>query len=116
MPITKQTAMDIALAYRELETAEALLSEITEALRRHETPDIRDVFGRHQEGLQLGVPAGQNSHRLFNVPWKMAKPIIEAHIAQQRALIATLTEKARIEMDDGKIVGLVQRDAAAGQA
>lgn len=97
--ISKTTAMDIALAYREVETAEKLLEEIIEARSRHETPDIRDAFGRLQGGLQLGIPYGKDSLRLFNVPWEMCRPIIEAHIARQRSLLSTLTEKARIEME-----------------
>lgn len=96
--ISQKTAMDIALAYREVDTAEKLLAEITETMSSRCGVDIRDAFGRHQDGLQLGVPSGQNGHRLFNVPWKMAKPIIETHIAQQRALIAVLCERAAIEM------------------
>lgn len=97
--ISKDTAMDIALAYREVETAEKLLEEILEARSRHEAPDIRDAFGRIQGGLQLGVPSGSGSLRLFNVPWEMCRPIIEAHIARQKSILATLTEKARIEME-----------------
>lgn len=96
--VDKTTAMDIALAYREVETAEKLLAEINNALSRRETPDIRDAFGRPQVGLQLGVPSGQGGHSLYNVPWTLARPIIEAHIAQQQALISTLSEKALIEM------------------
>lgn len=96
--ISQKTAMDIAYAYREVETAEKLLKEIGEEADRHRGIDIRDAFGRRQDGLQLGVPSGSNGHRLFNVPWTMARPIIEAHIAQQRALIDALSEKAAIEM------------------
>ncbi len=96
--ISKQTAMDIALAYREVEAAEGLLKDVREALDRTARSDIRDAFGRVQHGLQLGVPSGDNGHRLFNVPFTLAAPVIEAHIAAQRALIATLTEKAKIEI------------------
>ena len=97
--ITKDTAMSIALAYREVETAEALLKQIEETRKnRRDDPDIRDPFGRQQDGLQLGVQTGDNGQRLFNVPWSMARPILETHIAQQRAIIATLSEKARIEI------------------
>ncbi len=96
--ISKDTAMDIALAYREVETAEKLLAEITEAMSHRQEPDIRDAFGRHQGGLQLGVPSGNNGHRLFNVPWEICKPVIETHIASHRARIAVLTEKARVEI------------------
>lgn len=95
--ISKQTAQEIAFAYREVETAESLLSEIDEAIRRHEPPDIRDAFGRRQDGLQLGVPSGSNGHRLFNVPWSLARPIITTHIAQQKAIIVTLSERAKVE-------------------
>jgi hypothetical protein len=93
--ISKETATEIAYAYREVDTAEKLLQEITKALADHNVPDIRDAFGRRPDGLQLGVPSGENSQRLFNMPWSLAKPIIEVHIAQQRAKIVALTEKAK---------------------
>lgn len=96
--IKSDTARAIALAYREIETAEKLLAEIIEALSRHVAPDIRDAFGRQAGGLQLGVPSGDTSHRLFNVPWNLARPVIEAHIAQQKAVVSALSEKARIEL------------------
>jgi hypothetical protein len=60
--------------------------------------DIRDVFGRTQHGLQLGVPSGDNCHRLFTSPGLSSANHRSAH-RQQRALIATLTEKARIEIE-----------------
>jgi hypothetical protein len=91
--ITKETATDIALAYREIETAE------TKALSQREMPDIRDAFGRPQGGLQLGVPSGIGSHRLFNVQWSLAKPILQAHIADHQAKIVALNEKAKSEAE-----------------
>jgi hypothetical protein len=96
--ISKETAIDIAMAYREIESSEKLLAEIVDTLDRRSVPDIRDAFGRRQDGLQLGVPTGSSGHRLFNVPWNLAKPIIEAHVAAQRSIIAALTEKARAEI------------------
>ncbi len=97
--ISKQTATDIAYAYREIDVAEKLLEQIAETIGRHDipVPDIRDDFGRLQGGLQLGVPSG-SGHRLFNVPWSLAKPVIEAHVAHHKAKIAALTEKAREEL------------------
>jgi len=98
--IKQQTAMDIALAYREIEAAEGLRSDVEAAMARHamDQVDIRDAFGRRQDGLQLGVPSGQNGHRLFNVPWKLALPIIDAHLAQCRATVALLSEAALAEL------------------
>lgn len=95
--ITKQTAMDIALAYREIETGEGLLKDVSQALARRETPDIRDAFGRQHGGLQLGVPNGDSSHRMYNVPWPLAKIVIEAHLAAQHQIVAALNAKALIE-------------------
>ena len=96
--ISKETAVDIALAYQEIERSEKLLSEIQDAVQRREMPELRDAFGRRQDGLQLGVPSGDCSQRLFNVPWTMCKPVIEAHIMEQKALLIALNEKAAIEL------------------
>lgn len=97
MPITKQTATDIALAYREIESGEALLAQIEEVIKSRGDKDIRDAFGRRCDGLELGIPTDTGSRRIFNVPWKFARPIIAAHVEQQRQLIVALTEQAAIE-------------------
>lgn len=97
MAITKKTATDIALAYREIEAGEELLAKVDEALKSRGDVDIRDAFGRRVGGLELGVPSGDRTTRMFNVPWPFARPIIAAHIEQQRQLIAALTEQAVIE-------------------
>lgn len=99
--ISKETATDIALAYREIGAAEKLLNDVREAVDRFSGSDIRGVFGRRVQGLQLGVPSGDNAHRCFNLPYSVAAPIIEAHIAQQRAIIVALTEKALGEAASG---------------
>jgi hypothetical protein len=92
--ISKATATQIALAYREIEASEKLIEDVAKAMDQFGTTDLRDVFGRRVNGLQLGVPSGNNGHRLFDLPFSVAQPVIEAHIAQQRAVIAALTEKA----------------------
>ena len=94
MLISKDTAQRIAFAYREIEVSEKLLAEISEEIERSSGIDIRDAFGRPLKSLQLGVPSSHNSHRLFNVPWKIARPIIELHIAEQKALIEVLSVQA----------------------
>lgn len=96
--ISKETATDIALAYRELEAAEKLLQDVREATDNLRHKDIRDAFGRVQHGLQLGVPSGDNSTRLYNVPYPLAIPVIETHIAHHKAKLSALSEKARQEL------------------
>lgn len=98
--LSKQTAMDIALIYREIENGEALLAEVetTIAKSRFDQADIRDAFGRRCDGLELGVPTDRTSRRLFNVPWSLALPVIKAHLAQKRAELDALSEAARAEL------------------
>ena len=96
--ISKETATRIALAYREIETAEKLIEQVAKAMDRFDETDIRDVFGRRVQGLQLGVPNGEMSTRCFELPYTVAKPVIEAHIAQQRAIIVALSEAAAGEI------------------
>lgn len=95
--ITKQTAIDIAMAYREIEAAKELLAKIGDQLSRFEAPDIRDAFGRQSGGLQLGVPSGPSAHTCYNVPWPLAKVVLEAHIAAQEQVLAAMNAKASIE-------------------
>ncbi len=101
--ITKETAIDIALAYREIEAAEKLLTDVRAAIDRFSGTDLRDVFGRRVDGLSLGVPSGENSRHCFTLPHSVALPILEAHIAHSRAKIVALTEKARGEMAGGAL-------------
>ena len=94
-PISMKTAHALAIAHREIEVAEKLLEEVKVAAdRMGRGSDIRDAFGRTQHGLQLGVPSGDNGHRLFNLPFSICGPVIEAHIAQQRVVVAARTQTA----------------------
>jgi hypothetical protein len=97
--ISIETATDIAFAYREIATAEKLLQDVKQVRESRGAVDIRDAFGRRQNGLQLGVPSGENSRTLFNVPWAIAIPVIETHIAAQKGKLAILNEKAMIEAE-----------------
>lgn len=96
--ISKDTATDIALAYREIEAAEKLREDVVAALDRFSGKDLRDVFGRRVEGLTLGVPSGENSRQCFTLPHSVALPIIDAHIAHSRAKIVALAETAKAEI------------------
>jgi len=95
--IKQQTATDIALIYREIKASEDLLAEIEQAQATFSQKDIRDVFGRVQGNIEVGVPNGDSSKRIFRMQWKLAKPVIEAHIADCEAQLTALNEKALIE-------------------
>ncbi len=97
--ISQDTAYQIACAHQEIERAEQLLSEVQDAVAKRKNPDIRDAFGRVQGGLQLGVPSGDSSQRLYMVEWNICIPVLTAHIGQTKAKLAALNEVARSELD-----------------
>ncbi|WP_103018153.1 hypothetical protein [Alicycliphilus denitrificans] len=99
--ITQETAALIFHAYREIEAGQKLLDDMKairsrEGLDRH-APTIKDAFGRPQH-LQLGIPSGENSHRILGVSPFLAESVIRAHIENKRAELAEIQERARIEL------------------
>ncbi len=113
--ISAKTASDIWSCYREIESGEILLADMAEALKieEHEScnrkelePTLKDCFGRKSK-LQLGVPSGHGSHRLFGVSYRLGEAIIRAHIAEKQAELSKLREIALIELGTEKI-GVVE--------
>lgn len=94
--ISYQTALEICYCHREIENSEKLLKELREIVKEARPP-LRDAFGR-ERGFQLGVPSGESAHRLFDVNPRLSLSIIEAHIANKKAELATWNEKARAEL------------------
>ena len=102
--ITQETAALIFQAYRELEAGQKLLDDM-KTIREREcldktAPTIKDAFGQPRH-LQLGIPSGENGHRILNVSPVLAESVIRAHIENKRAELATMQERARIELEGG---------------
>ncbi len=95
--ITQQTAYDIWIAYDEIAKGQKLIADMEKELARGDDPNPRDAFGRHRN-LQLGVPSGENGHRLFDVQPKLALAVIRAHIAEKQAFLELANERARAEL------------------
>lgn len=96
--ITKETAILIAQAYREIEAGEKLLSEVEKEL---ETPDRINFYGEVESGkrtCQLGWPSGRDSYRIYHVEPHIAKAVIVAHLADQRAKLEKLNIVAGLEV------------------
>jgi hypothetical protein len=104
MTITKKTCEEIWHCYREIETAEQLLIDVenvtADVRHKHDEPKLKDVFGNRRD-LELGLPTGENSKRLFRVPWTIAKYVIEAHVAAKKKELAECQIKAKMELDSG---------------
>ena len=101
--ITKETAARIWAAYREIEAGEKLLSDMAEqrnkpfADRDRHAPTLKDAFGRVRH-LQLGIPSGDNGHRIFDVDPELAESVIRAHIAKKQVELVEANESARLEL------------------
>lgn len=101
--ITKKTAERIWVAYREIETGEKLLEDMLKEREKQwdhvdeHAPTLQDAFG-HKRHFQLGVPSGENGHRLFQVSPVLAESCIRAHIENKRRDLAEANEMARIEL------------------
>jgi len=99
--ITRETAAAIWNAYREIETGEKLLEDMTREREKSgvdkHAPTLRDAFGRARQ-LQLGIPSGENAHRLLDVSPALAESVIRAHVANKRAELAEANERARVEL------------------
>lgn len=98
--LTKGTAAKIWGCYREIEAGEELLKDMEELKKRYPYDEyaskLKDAFGRGQD-LQLGIPSGENSHRLIGVKPELAQAIIRAHIKEKMAKLAALNEIAFLE-------------------
>jgi len=100
--ITKETAARIWECYREISAANKLLEDMKMvkdqcSFGEHERR-LKDAFGTRQD-LQLGIPSGENSHRLFNVSPTLAKSVITAHIGHKKAELTEANEQARVELE-----------------
>ena len=103
--VTQKTAERIWNAHREIQTAEKLLEDIAEVRARldergetRKEARLRDAFGNRSR-MQLAVPSGDDSRRLFDVFEKLAESIIRAHIADKQRDLVEANEQARIELD-----------------
>ena len=102
--ITQDTASRIWNCYREIEVAKSLLEDMDKAAKDSfhipdkNAPTLKDAFGQVRH-LQLGIPSGEGSHRLFRVMPQLAKSVINAHIAAINAELVEANEQARIELD-----------------
>lgn len=95
--ISKQTAFDIWVAYDEINKGNKLAADIEEQVKRGELLNLRDNFGRYRN-LQLGVPSGENSQRLFDVHPALALVVIRAHVAHKQAELEAINEQAKVEV------------------
>jgi hypothetical protein len=102
--ITQQTASSIWHAYREIAASEKLLSDMMEERAKpfHDddkfAPTLKDAFGKKRQ-LQMGIPCGKDSHRIYDVNPELAESVIRAHIAKKKVELVEANERARLELN-----------------
>lgn len=103
--ITPDTAARIWNIHREIKTGEKLLEDMAHELSKPfaevtnpHAPRLKDAFGRRVH-LSLGIPCGEDSHKLIDIHPKLAESVIRAHIERKRAELAEANEQARIELE-----------------
>jgi len=99
--ISMEAAQRLWLAHREIEVGRKLLVDIEETLKdiRHPTP--LDPHHRGRRGYSLGIPMGDSGERILGVSPRLAKAVIEAHIAEKQRDLAEACIAARIELEGG---------------
>ena len=98
--ITKETATKIAWTHQQIEDSNKLISDMAEVLKNDEEktePALYNAFGE-KKGLQLGVPSGKGSHRIFDVNAALSVKIIEEHIKSKEKRLEELMAIATIEL------------------
>ena len=102
--IQQKTAARIWQCHREIEAGHKLLQDMEERKKKYprdkHAQQLKDCFGRGQN-LQLGIPNGENGHRIFNVSPDLADAVIRSHIAAKKAELVDVNEQARVELQDG---------------
>jgi hypothetical protein len=115
--ISRDTAARIWNAYREIEAGEKLLADMAE-IRKSEridkyAPTLKDAFGTRRQ-LQLGIPQGDNGHRLLDVSPILAESCIRVHIERKRAELAEANESAWLELNALELSGVADDETTKG--
>lgn len=111
--LSMETLERIYHCKREIDAGNKLLEDLEAERNKYEPwqyekrlePKLKDGFGR-ERNLQLGVPSGENCHRLFMVSPLLAESIIKAHIANKKAELVEAEEQAKIELGIKTTIGV----------
>lgn len=103
--LKKETCEKVWSCYREIEAGEKLLEDLKEIKKQNNDlmerdkfePKLKDAFGCRRD-FRLGVPSGENGHRLFMVSPVIAESVIKAHLADKKSLLKKMQEVARLEL------------------
>ena len=103
--ITQKLARAIFNCHAEIQNTEKLLEKIDSDEKRFEVEE-RDVFNHNDleeryASYQLGVPTDNsgNSRMIYHLNPSMAKAVLIAHKAKQKARLTELNQFAKLELE-----------------
>lgn len=105
--LTRETAAKIYNCHSEIERSETFLKEMKsreDALEEKREGFDREDFLReksyYNDGLiSMTIPSSENSGTVYRIEFELGRSILIAHIAKQKALLVSLNEQARLELD-----------------
>jgi hypothetical protein len=105
--LTQGTAAKIYNCYSEIKSSEYLLGEMNKkeealnALKQEiDKEDFLKETSYYNNGLiQMTIPCSENSGSVYRIEFGLGRSALIAHIAKQKALLVSLNEQARLELD-----------------
>ena len=95
--ISKELCRQIYTCYDQIERCDKLISDMNEAIEKSGSSDLLDAFGS-RKGLELGIPSGNNSHRIVNVSPEIAIKVIIEHKEFNQRELTRLNGHAQIQI------------------
>jgi len=98
--ITKETCVKIWNCWQQIDNSETLLKNMAEKLikdKEKTPPTLHNAFGENV-GLQLGIPSGNETYRLYNINLELSTKVIETHIEEQKRKLKELEAICKIEL------------------
>lgn len=102
--ITKETCVKIYHCHNEIENGKKLIEDMAKSVKEDEEkrpPTFYNAFGQRC-GLELGVPSGSDSKRIFGVSVELGVKVIEEHIKKMEQRLQELMVIAKLELIDLK--------------
>jgi hypothetical protein len=96
--LSQEAAGRVWSAHREIMVGQKLLADIADAMKDGRDPNPIDWQGNHRP-FTLGVPRDESSTRIIGLSPRLAKAIIEAHIADKQKELQEASLAAKIELE-----------------
>jgi|LSQA01.1.fsa_nt_gi hypothetical protein len=105
--LTPETAAKIFNCHKEIKDSENLLLEmkkrekaLNELKHGIEHEEFLKEKSYYNDGLlSMTIPSSENSGSVYRIEFELGRSILIAHIAKQKAMLVTLNEQARLEIE-----------------